>query len=502
MNTKNLDLSNKTYASKNVNKIALIGNFILCFVLAVAYLIEVFKGTRTIPSYLIIVLTGFVPAIVAEIIYLKDKASRAVRYITSVGFALLYAYLLFNTESELVFCYIIVFFVLMVIYADFKLLVGMGIFALVMNVLSILTDALTVGLTPMDITNAEIKIACVALTIIYTVMAVKKIAEINQANILKAAMEKQQSDELLDTTLNIAKVLTNNIKSAVSETDALKLAIDNTQKEMTVLTEETKNAANTIDSQRNNTNKINVHIQEIGDAMGSIVSEVANAEDNLKVGSEMITELLHQVQISETSSDQVTKEMDILKDYTNKMQDIMSLIQTVANQTGLLALNASIEAARAGEAGRGFSVVATEISNLSAQTKAATENISLLIQNVVKSVDQVHLSMEHLLESNHLQSQYVENTARNFDAIHNCTNEISHQITNLRISVETTTEANSLVAENVENVADIMQRSASGAYDTLTSCNINLLSIAKVIEIMNTLTQAATHLNVSADSEQ
>lgn len=503
MNSKNnkyLDLSIKTNADQSTNKIALIGDLILGLVLALAYLIEVFKGARTFSSYFIILFFAIVPVIVAGIIYTKNKASQAIRYIASLGFAALYGYLLFNTESELVFCYIIVFFVLMVVYTDFKILVAMGLFALIMNIASIVMDAVTVGLSTAAITNAEIVIACLALTLVFTMLAVKQIASINQANMNKAAEGKQHSDELLTATLEIAKNLSDNIRAAVSETDSLKNSIDITQNEMSVLTEETTNASDAIEAQRISTDKINEYIHDVGTAVDSIVDEVNQAEESLNHGSEVLTELLHQVQVSESSSAQVTREMDILKEYADKMQDIMSLIQSIANQTGLLALNASIEAARAGDAGRGFAVVATEISNLSSQSKAATENISILIENVVKSVDDVNISMEQLLESNRMQNQFVEGTAQNFDKIHNCTNEISLQITHLKSSVEVATQANSQVAENVENVSGIMQRTADGANETLASCNTNLHSIAQVTEIMENLKQAAGKLNFSDES--
>ena len=500
-NKKQLDLSDTNIAYQSMNKIALIGDFILCIVLTLAYLIEVFKGARTFPSYLIIFFFGLAPVLAAALVYAKNKSSHIIRYITSVGFACLYGYLLFNTESDLVFCYIIVFFVLMVVFTDFKLLVIMGLYALIMNVASIASDAVTNGLSAKEITNAEIVIACLALTIVFTMMAVKKIAAINQANMEKAALEKQQSDELLTTTLDIAKNLTNNIISAVSETDSLKSAIDTTQKDMAVLTSETNEATSIIESQRTSTNKINEYIQGVNTAMVSIVEEVSNAENNLTTGSNIMKELLHQVHISETSSAQVTKEMTTLKDYTEKMQDIMSLIQSVADQTGLLALNASIEAARAGEAGRGFAVVAAEISNLSAQTKTATENISNLIKNVVLSVDDVNVSMEQLLDSNRMQNQYVENTAQNFASIHHCTEEISNQISRLKTTVEVVTEANSQVAENVEHVSNVMQKVSEGADGTLTSCNTNLQSIATVTTIMDNLKNAANKLNSSTVSD-
>lgn len=66
------------------------------------------------------------------------------------------------------------------------------------------------------------------------------------------------------------------------------------------------------------------------------------------------------------------------------MHSIIELIDNITTQTSLLALNASIEAARAGEAGRGFSVVASEISNLATQTQDATVDITTLIENISK----------------------------------------------------------------------------------------------------------------------
>jgi len=494
MEDKKLDLSIKENAKASINKTLMSAVLVLNVVLASAYFMEVVKGARDIVSYLIIAFLCLSPYFVSSFIYRKNKSSNAIHYYLSIGFALLYGYLMLSTESELVFCYIIVFFVILLSCSDFKLMASLGVYSIVVNVIVIIRDAVTVGLSAADITNAEIVIACLALTTVFAIFSVKKIESINQANIDKADEGKRQSEELLKTTLQVAASMTDNIDMAFTETDSLKAAIAATQQEMSVLAKDTDEASEAIENQRESTDRINEYIQGVEDAVHSIVAEVSNAEENLNAGNEVMKELLHQVQMSENSGTLVTKEMQTLKEYADKMQSIMTLIQNVAGQTGMLALNASIEAARAGEAGRGFAVVATEISNLSSQTKVAADDISELIMDVVKSVEGVNSSMEDLLESNRVQNGLVEGTAKNIGQIHDSTVEISKQVAQLKDTVDVVTEANHQVVESIENVSDVMKRVSAGAGETLESCNTNLQSIDKVADAMDNLKEEAKKL--------
>ena len=84
-------------------------------------------------------------------------------------------------------------------------------------------------------------------------------------------------------------------------------------------------------------------------------------------------------------AEQTNNEIVMLAEAAQKIGDVVKLIQNIAGQTNLLALNATIEAARAGEAGRGFSVVATEVKSLSVQTARATEEIAGQIRAIQDS---------------------------------------------------------------------------------------------------------------------
>lgn len=494
MKKEKLDLSVKSNAMRSMNATAISGQLIMNVVIALAYLIELIKGVREPLSYLVVALLCFVPCIGTICVFYRKKESALIRYIYAIGFALLYAYVMFTTSTNMTFSYVIVAFVMLMIFMDTKLLAGLGVWAILVNIVIIIQKASAGTLVGTELTDAEIILACLILTGLFTALSLRKINEINQANIERAEVERKQSEGILRTTLEVAASMTESIKASVEETESLKDAIGATKAAMEELNNEAESEAAAIALQKESTTRINSHVQEIETAVGSIVSEVDNAEENLNKGNEVMKDLLHQVQVSENTGKTATEKMEELKANAAKMQDIMGLISNIANQTGLLALNASIEAARAGEAGRGFSVVASEISNLSSQTNSATGDINSLITGIVGSIEAMTESMELLLESSRLQNQYVDDTANNFEKIHHSTQGIFDQVSQLKTTVDVVTEENAKVTEGILNVEEVTKKVLAGTNDTLADCNMNLQSVANVVGIMDHLMADAEKL--------
>ncbi len=488
------DLSIRANAEKSRNKTAMTGIIIMNQILIIAYLIEVIKGARTIGSYAVIATFAILPCVLSIIIYLRKTDSRLIRYIMGGGFLILYGNIMFTTANDMPFCYIIVVLSILIVYVDVKLSVGMGVIGLLLNIGVIVKRAVTTGLSAEQVTNAEIMIACIFLVCLFSVLAIKKVEEIDNANIDKADAEKEQADKLLETTLGVAGSISENIVVATEEAGQLSEAISSTQQAMEELTKGTNDAANAIGEQQQSTDKINEHIHEVENATASIVEELGKTGEKLMQSNEVMKGLLEQVKVSESSSTLVAKEMEGLKENADKMQTVMGLISSVANQTGLLALNASIEAARAGEAGRGFAVVASEISNLAAQTNNATGDINKLIENITLSIEEVAKAVDALLECNRLQNEYVDRTADNFSQIDASTKEMAGQADYLKKTVDAVSDANRHVIESIENVSAVTEEVTASASETLESCNLNLASIAKVADIMSKLEEEAKKL--------
>jgi methyl-accepting chemotaxis protein len=128
-------------------------------------------------------------------------------------------------------------------------------------------------------------------------------------------------------------------------------------------------------------------LEQISATMENFTSTARHNSENAHQASTLVASASEQALAGGTVVDQVVLTMGSIKESSHKVVDIIGVIDSIAFQTNILALNASVEAARAGEQGRGFAVVATEVRQLAQRSAAAAQEIKALIANSVEKVD-------------------------------------------------------------------------------------------------------------------
>jgi methyl-accepting chemotaxis protein-2 (aspartate sensor receptor) len=122
-------------------------------------------------------------------------------------------------------------------------------------------------------------------------------------------------------------------------------------------------------------------VEETAASMEQITSTVQNTYDHTNVASRLSADAANVVKQNGQMMSQVTSKMRLINDTSNRMSDIINLIDSIAFQTNILALNAAVEAARAGEHGRGFAVVAGEVRQLAQKSASSANEIRSLIED-------------------------------------------------------------------------------------------------------------------------
>jgi len=221
---------------------------------------------------------------------------------------------------------------------------------------------------------------------------------------------------------------------------------------------------------------------------------MGNTEHMVGEGRKKMAALSQQMEQSIKTNEVVLAQMQELNLYTQKMNTIIETITSIANSTGMLALNASIEAARAGEAGRGFAVVADEISGLANQTKAATVNITDLINNINQELRDVAKAVEAVTQGNQENAESTKVVSENFDGIAKETIHINEQTKDLAKTVDSLAKANGEIVEKIQTISAITEEVSAHATETFESCEENSNAVQLVSEVMVKLNESAQKL--------
>lgn len=203
--------------------------------------------------------------------------------------------------------------------------------------------------------------------------------------------------------------------------------------------------------------ELNSSVKRINESMSSVIQ---STNEGIHASKMIEDKILNLKSSSEKSSDNIDK----LNRSSKEIGDIITTIQGIADETNLLALNASIEAARAGEAGRGFSVVAGEVRKLAEQSRNSTGRIDALIKEIQSDITMVVSSMK---ESNKEVAEgvsVVKNSSEKFKEIENEVSITVDQIAEITKMVET-------IYGKIDRIMDSFEGIVEKSNDTMGRVN-------------------------------
>lgn len=227
-------------------------------------------------------------------------------------------------------------------------------------------------------------------------------------------------------------------------------------------------------------NEMSATVQDIARNASVTAESVTDAQSDSKNGMSEISRTQAAINDMAKEMDCTVKSIESLKSKGVAIENVVSLISGIADQTNLLALNAAIEAARAGEHGRGFAVVADEVRSLAAKTQSSTieikdmiSQLSVEIESAVKTIGTGQVRM------NEVRSQ----ADRAHTALTKITDSIN-QISDMSMQIASATEEQSMVAEEVNrNISVIREKT-----DQTIGMSYNNLKVG--VTVANMATQA------------
>lgn len=201
---------------------------------------------------------------------------------------------------------------------------------------------------------------------------------------------------------------------------------------------------------------------------------------------------------NETISD-VAKQIGELKKKSSTIGDISGLIDQIAEQTNLLALNAAIEAARAGEAGKGFAVVADEVRKLAEETSVLTKKINVSMTEIQIDIDNTNNKMENVSKVIDKNTEVSEHVGNAFNDTIKSVDEVISQINLLNSNIEEVQEVKDVVIESLKNISNVTELNAASSEEVSASVEEQTATIITIEEMSKTLSSIVENVNEHID---
>ncbi len=363
------------------------------------------------------------------------------------------------------------------------------------------TTQTTYPSTPIGLALAFLALLFVALLVVLRVRA-----DAAQRTVLEAENQRNQAailrlldelGDLADGDLTVQATVTEDFTGAIA--DSINFSID----QLRSLVQTINESAVQVASAAQETRSTAMHLaeasehqaQEIAGASAAVnemavsIDQVsANAAESSAVaersvgiankGAEVVQATIHGMDTIREQIQETSKRIKRLGESSQEIGDIVSLINDIADQTNILALNAAIQASMAGEAGRGFAVVADEVQRLAERSAGATKQIETLVKTIQADTNEAVISMEHTTTEVVKGARLAQDAGVALEEIES----VSKNLADLIQSISNAARQQAASAGHISNTMNVIQEitSQTSAGTTATARSIgNLASMAQ-----------------------
>lgn len=244
----------------------------------------------------------------------------------------------------------------------------------------------------------------------------------------------------------------------------------------------------------------NIHksMQKIADNVQNSTLLADKAQEAVEKGFQAVIEQLAITSQNMEAASLAASSIQELAEKSKRIEKIVEVISSIAEQTNLLALNAAIEAARAGEQGRGFAVVADEVRKLAEETARSSREIASLIQENLASTERAVKQMEETQKLAGSQEKSVQEVKTFFDQIKERTLEIAAQIKQIAAAVEEINKSTLEVSDTISSLASIAEENAASTEEAAAATEEQSASIQLISEHAGRLLSEAKKLREEA----